>query len=45
VVVAEGVEDQATVAALAKLPGTIGQGWHFGHPLTVKELSQWLKSR
>jgi EAL domain-containing protein (putative c-di-GMP-specific phosphodiesterase class I) len=31
-VVAEGVEDGGTVAALAALPGIIGQGWRFGRP-------------
>jgi sensor c-di-GMP phosphodiesterase-like protein len=44
-VVAEGVEDERTAAALAKLPGTIGQGWHFGYPMTVDELSDWRSSR
>jgi sensor c-di-GMP phosphodiesterase-like protein len=43
-VVAEGVENQPTPAALAKLTGTIGQGWHFGHPLTAEELSEWRRN-
>jgi EAL domain-containing protein (putative c-di-GMP-specific phosphodiesterase class I) len=37
-VVAEGVEDEAIAAALARLPGTIGQGWHFGAPMAAHEL-------
>jgi diguanylate cyclase (GGDEF)-like protein len=39
-VVAEGVEDERTAAALARLPGTIGQGWHFGAPMPAHELQQ-----
>jgi EAL domain-containing protein (putative c-di-GMP-specific phosphodiesterase class I) len=44
-VVAEGVEDQRTADALARLPGTIGQGWYFGHPMTVEDLHEWQRSR
>jgi predicted signal transduction protein with EAL and GGDEF domain len=44
-VVAEGVEDQRTADALAGLTGTIGQGWHFGHPMTVEELRVWRDGR
>jgi EAL domain-containing protein (putative c-di-GMP-specific phosphodiesterase class I)/GGDEF domain-containing protein len=40
-VVAEGVEDQRTADVLAKLPGTICQGWHFGRPMTVEALQEW----
>ena len=40
-VVAEGVEDQRTANALAALPGTIGQGRYFGHPMTPEELHEW----
>lgn len=39
--VAEGVEDAKTAAALAELPGTIGQGWYFGRPMTADELEEW----
>ena len=39
-VVAEGVEDAATASALARLPGVIGQGWHFGRPVTAEEFDQ-----
>jgi diguanylate cyclase (GGDEF)-like protein len=38
--VAEGVEDAKTAAALAQLPGTIGQGWYFGRPMTAHELEK-----
>ena len=44
-VVAEGVEDQRTADALAALAGTIGQGWHFGRPMTVEELQNWRDGR
>jgi predicted signal transduction protein with EAL and GGDEF domain len=42
-VVAEGVEDERTAAALARLPGTIGQGWHFGAPMPADEV--WRHAR
>jgi diguanylate cyclase (GGDEF)-like protein len=42
-VVAEGVEDGRTAAALARLPGTVGQGWHFGRPMPAGQFEQrWL---
>jgi len=44
-VVAEGVEDQRTADALAGLTGTIGQGWHFGRPMTVDQLRDWRRGR
>jgi diguanylate cyclase (GGDEF)-like protein len=41
-VVAEGVEDEQTAAALGRLPGTIGQGWHFGRPIPAAEFeARW----
>jgi diguanylate cyclase (GGDEF)-like protein len=41
-VVAEGVEDERTVAELARLPGTIGQGYYFGHPMMASAvLDRW----
>jgi EAL domain-containing protein (putative c-di-GMP-specific phosphodiesterase class I) len=40
-VVAEGVEDQRTAEALGRLPGIIGQGYHFGRPMTVEVLANW----
>ncbi|HEX5994421.1 MAG TPA: GGDEF domain-containing phosphodiesterase [Jiangellales bacterium] len=39
--VAEGVEDAATAAALAELPGTVGQGYYFGKPMPPGELTAW----
>jgi EAL domain-containing protein (putative c-di-GMP-specific phosphodiesterase class I) len=39
-VVAEGVEDERIAAALARLPGVVGQGWHFGKPMPPDELQQ-----
>jgi predicted signal transduction protein with EAL and GGDEF domain len=44
-VVAEGVEDQRTADALARLGGVIGQGWHFGRPMTVENLRNWRQRR
>jgi EAL domain-containing protein (putative c-di-GMP-specific phosphodiesterase class I) len=45
-VVAEGVEDASTAAALNRLPGMIGQGWHFGHPVSADEFAeQWQAGR
>jgi EAL domain-containing protein (putative c-di-GMP-specific phosphodiesterase class I) len=41
-IVAEGVEDEETAAALATLPETIGQGWHFGKPVPADVFKeQW----
>jgi diguanylate cyclase (GGDEF)-like protein len=41
-VVAEGVEDEPTATALATLPGTIGQGYHFGRPAAPEVFEeQW----
>lgn len=40
-VVAEGIEDQRTADELAALPGTIGQGWLFGRPMSVDDLRSW----
>jgi EAL domain-containing protein (putative c-di-GMP-specific phosphodiesterase class I) len=44
-VVAEGVEDEPTAAALSRLPGTIGQGWFFAHPMPAADLEAWQRSR
>jgi diguanylate cyclase len=44
-VVAEGVEDQRTADALAAFAGIIGQGWHFGRPMTVEQLRAWQRHR
>jgi EAL domain-containing protein (putative c-di-GMP-specific phosphodiesterase class I) len=40
-IVAEGVEDERTARALARLTGAIGQGYYFGRPMTVTALQQW----
>jgi diguanylate cyclase len=41
-VVAEGVEDATIADALGELPEMIGQGWHFGRPMTADALyDQW----
>ena len=41
-IVAEGVEDEDTAAAVARLPDTIGQGWHFGRPVPADVFrEQW----
>jgi EAL domain-containing protein (putative c-di-GMP-specific phosphodiesterase class I) len=37
-VVAEGVEDEQTAAALGELTGTIGQGYYFGRPMSAQAL-------
>jgi EAL domain-containing protein (putative c-di-GMP-specific phosphodiesterase class I) len=42
--VAEGVEDAETAALLAHLPGTIGQGWYFGRPMTASEFEEWRRT-
>jgi diguanylate cyclase (GGDEF)-like protein len=41
-VVAEGVEDQATLDALADLGCDIAQGFHLGRPMTAGALETWL---
>ena len=44
-IVAEGVEDEATVRILAKLDSVIGQGWYYGHPMAAPQLVDWLRER
>ena len=41
-VVAEGVEDEATLAALRRSGCTIAQGFHISRPLPSSELMHWL---
>lgn len=36
--VAEGVEDEQTVACLSHLPGVVGQGYFFGRPMDARQL-------
>jgi diguanylate cyclase len=44
-VVAEGVGDAETVAALEGLPHIIGQGWHVGKPMAPDALARWWQER
>jgi diguanylate cyclase (GGDEF)-like protein/PAS domain S-box-containing protein len=41
-VVAEGVEDQATMDLITSLHCDIAQGFHMGRPVPVDQLEQWL---
>jgi diguanylate cyclase (GGDEF)-like protein len=45
VVVAEGVEDDSTAAALDELGCDIAQGYHFAKPLTAGDFSEFLADR
>jgi diguanylate cyclase (GGDEF)-like protein len=38
-VVAEGVADERIARQLARLPGIIGQGFHFGHPMSPEQFA------
>jgi predicted signal transduction protein with EAL and GGDEF domain len=44
-VVAEGVEDEATVDVLAGFDQVIGQGWYYARPMPATELVDWLRGR
>jgi EAL domain-containing protein (putative c-di-GMP-specific phosphodiesterase class I) len=44
-IVAEGVEDAETAAALADLGATQAQGYHFSRPVPGPELTPWLHER
>ncbi|MEK1904385.1 MAG: EAL domain-containing protein [Pseudomonas sp.] len=44
-VVAEGVEDDATAAALTRLGCDIAQGYHFGRPMPAAEVERWRTER
>jgi len=44
-VVAEGVEDQATVAALTAIGADVIQGFHLGRPMTPLQLAWWSHNR
>ena len=44
-VVAEGVEDAGTVHLLGEIGPIIGQGWHFGHPMSAPDLLAWIHAR
>jgi EAL domain-containing protein (putative c-di-GMP-specific phosphodiesterase class I) len=45
VLVAEGVEDQATADALAALGCDLVQGYHFSRPVPAEQLWTWLEER
>jgi EAL domain-containing protein (putative c-di-GMP-specific phosphodiesterase class I) len=44
-VVAEGVEDQATLDALAQVGCDVVQGFHLGRPMPVAGFDDWMRSR
>ena len=44
-VVAEGVEDSATLTALQSLGADVVQGFHLGRPMTQSLLKQWITHR
>jgi diguanylate cyclase (GGDEF)-like protein/PAS domain S-box-containing protein len=44
-VVAEGVEDEATLAMLRRMGCDFAQGYHISRPLPLKELIVWLAAR
>ncbi len=44
-VVAEGVEDATTVAALEQIGPLIGQGWYYGRPMSGSDLVAWIHAR
>jgi EAL domain-containing protein (putative c-di-GMP-specific phosphodiesterase class I) len=43
-VVAEGVEDEATLDKLKQLGCDLAQGYHISRPLAPEQLELWLKS-
>ena len=43
--VAEGVEDEATVRVLATLTNVIAQGWYFAYPMPAPQLVDWIRRR
>lgn len=44
-VVAEGVEDADTARMLGEIGPIIGQGWHFGYPMSGPDLMAWIRAR
>ena len=44
-VVAEGVEDARTAHLLGQIGPIVGQGWHFGHPMSGPDLLAWIRAR
>ena len=43
VVIAEGVEDEATLARLKSLGCDTAQGYHMSRPLSADKLEEWLE--
>ncbi len=43
-IVAEGVEDEASLNILKSFGCDVGQGYYFAKPLPIKELEDWLRS-
>ena len=44
-VVAEGIEDEATIEMLKKLDCDVGQGYHIARPMPENEFDAWLDAR
>jgi diguanylate cyclase (GGDEF)-like protein len=44
-VVAEGIEDEQTLAALADLGCDVAQGYHLGRPMSAEALTEWMKGQ
>jgi EAL domain-containing protein (putative c-di-GMP-specific phosphodiesterase class I) len=44
-VVAEGVEDQATLTALTEVGADVVQGFYLGRPMTAELLNTWIVDR
>jgi diguanylate cyclase (GGDEF)-like protein len=44
-IVAEGVEDEATVSILSTLDRVVAQGWYYARPMPASELVDWLRNR
>jgi diguanylate cyclase (GGDEF)-like protein/PAS domain S-box-containing protein len=44
-VIAEGVEDAATLALLTRLECDLAQGYHLGRPQPAEQLEQWIAER
>jgi diguanylate cyclase (GGDEF)-like protein len=43
--VAEGIEDAATVGVLSELGSFVGQGWYYAKPMEATHLVNWLRDR
>ena len=45
IVIAEGVEDEATLLLLQQMKCDLVQGYYFAKPLPVNEFTQWVQAR